>query len=129
MLPLPRLSLMATARSVLRNRLEAERQRKLLALRITGTEPAVEQADAAAKRADAQVMQSSAALEAAKRQLEVQQTKEAQLAAELKAAAAMLDLAQINLGYSPMAAWLGGLVFGPRRVRMISAAVLARRPR
>ena len=101
--------------TALRNRLEADRQRKLLATRIAGTEQAVEQADAAAKLADAQVLQSIAALEAAKRQLEVQHTQEAQLAANLKSAEAAQDLAQINLGYTRITAPTDGMV-GQRRV-------------
>jgi membrane fusion protein (multidrug efflux system) len=101
--------------TALRNQLEAERQRKLLATRIAGTEQAVEQADAAAKLADAQLLQSIAALEAAKRQLEVEHTQEAQLAANLKAANAAQDLAQINLGYTRIVAPTDGMV-GQRRV-------------
>jgi membrane fusion protein (multidrug efflux system) len=101
--------------TALRNRLEADRQRKLLATRIAGTEQAVEQADAAAKLADAQVLQAAAALEAAKRQLEVQHTQEAQLAANLKSAEAALELAQINLGYTRITAPTDGMV-GQRRV-------------
>ncbi|MBV8094830.1 MAG: HlyD family secretion protein [Acetobacteraceae bacterium] len=99
----------------LRNRLEAERQRKLLATRLAGTEQAVEQADAAEKLSEAQVMQAGAALEAAKRQLQVQQTQEAQLAANLKAAKAARDVARINLGYTRITAPTNGMV-GQRRV-------------
>jgi membrane fusion protein (multidrug efflux system) len=101
--------------TALRNRLEADRQRKLLATRIAGTEQAVEQADAAAKLADAQVLQAAAALEAAKRQLEVQHTQEAQLAANLKSAEAAQGLAQINLGYTRITAPTDGMA-GQRRV-------------
>ena len=86
--------------TAVRYRLEAERQNRLLATRIAGTEQAVEQADAAAKLADAQVMQAGANAEAAQRQLDVQHSQEAQLAANLKAAQAALDLARINLGYT-----------------------------
>jgi membrane fusion protein (multidrug efflux system) len=98
-----------------RNRLEADRQRKLLATRIAGTEQAVEQADAAAKLSEAQVMQAAAALEGARRQLDVQHTQEAQLAANQKSAEATRDLAQINLGYTRIAAPTDGMV-GQRRV-------------
>ncbi|HTW25890.1 MAG TPA: HlyD family secretion protein [Acetobacteraceae bacterium] len=98
-----------------RNRLEAERQRKLLASRVAGTEQAVEQADAAASLGNAQVLQAGAALEAAHRQLQVQQSQEAQLAANLKSAEATRDLAQINLGYTRIRAPTNGLV-GQRRV-------------
>jgi membrane fusion protein (multidrug efflux system) len=101
--------------TALRNHLEADRQRKLLATRIAGTEQAVEQADAAASLSDAQVMQSAAALEAAKRALEVQHTQEAQLTASLKAAEAARDFAKINLGYTRITAPTDGMV-GQRRV-------------
>jgi len=98
-----------------RNRLEADRQRKLLATRFAGTEQAVEQADAAAKLADAQVMQAAANVEAAQRQLDVQHSQEAQLAASLQAAQAALDLARINLGYTDVRSPIDGMV-GQRRV-------------
>jgi membrane fusion protein (multidrug efflux system) len=101
--------------TALRNSLEADRQRKLLLTRIAGTEQAVEQADAAAKLSTAQVMQSAAALEAARRQLDVQRTQETQLAANLRAAEAARDLAQINVGYTRIAAPTDGMV-GQRRV-------------
>jgi membrane fusion protein, multidrug efflux system len=101
--------------TAVRYRLEAERQNRLLATRIAGTEQAVEQADAAAKLADAQVMQASANAEAAQRQLDVDHSQEAQLAANLKAAQAALALARINLGYTVIASPVDGLV-GQRRV-------------
>ncbi len=92
-----------------RNRLESQRQRTLLQTRIAGTEQAVEQADAAFHQSDAQVMQASAAVEGAKRQLEVEHTQEGQLAAALKAAQAARDLAQINLGYARIASPADGM--------------------
>jgi membrane fusion protein (multidrug efflux system) len=98
-----------------RNRLEADRQHNLLATRIAGTQQAVEQADAAAKLAEAQVMQAGANVAAAQRQLEVQHSQEAQLAASLKAAEAELDLARINLGYTVIRSPVDGMV-GQRRV-------------
>ena len=98
-----------------RDKLEADRQQKLLASRITGTEQAVERADAAAKLSQAQVMRSGSALEAAGRQLEVQHTQEKQLAANRKAAGAARDLARINLGYTRISAPANGMV-GQRRV-------------
>jgi len=104
-----------TRATAVRNRLEADRQRNLLASRIAGTEQAVEQADAAAKLGDAQVMQASANVEAAERQLEVQHSQEAQLAANLQAAEAALDLARINLGYTEIRSPIDGMV-GQRRV-------------
>ena len=98
-----------------RDKLEADRQQKLLASRITGTEQAVERADAAARLSAAQVIRSADAVEAARRQLEVQQTQEKQLAANLKAAEAARDLARINLDYTRIAAPADGMV-GQRRV-------------
>ncbi len=101
--------------TAVRNGLEAGRQRQLLATRIAGTEQAVEQADAAAKLADAQVMQAAANVEATQRQLDVQRSQEAQLAASLKAAEATRDLARINLGYTEIRSPIDGMV-GQRRV-------------
>ena len=101
--------------TAVRNQLEAARQHKLLVTRIAGTEQAVEQADAAEKLSEAQVMQAGANVEAAQRQLDVQHSQEAQLAANLKAAQAALDLAQINLGYTSIASPVDGMV-GQRRV-------------
>ncbi len=98
-----------------RNHLEADRQHKLLATKVVGTQQAVEQADAAAKLADAQVIGAAAALAATQRQLDVQHTQKAQLAANLEAAQAMRDLAQINLGYTRIATPADGLI-GQRRV-------------
>ena len=101
--------------TAVRNKLEADRQRKLLATRIAGTEQLVEQADAAAKLADAQVMQAAASVEAAQRQLDVQHSQEAQLNASLQAAQAALDLTRINLGYTDIRSPIDGMV-GQRRV-------------
>ena len=99
----------------LRDRLEFERQRKLLATKVVGTEQAVEQADAAWKLSQAQVLQAVASVEAARRQLAVQQSQEAGLDANLKAAQAARDLAAINLGYTRIAAPTDGMV-SQRRV-------------
>ena len=60
-------------------------------------------------------MQASANAEAAQRQLDVEHSQEAQLAANLKAAQAALELARINLGYTVIASPVDGLV-GQRRV-------------
>jgi membrane fusion protein (multidrug efflux system) len=98
-----------------RNDLEARRQRTLLASRFAGTEQAVEQADAAYKQAHAQVASATAALEGARRQLDVQRTQEASLDASLKAAQALRDIAAINLGYTRIVAPTDGMV-SQRRV-------------
>ncbi len=98
-----------------RNDLEAKRQRTLLASRFAGTEQAVEQADAAYKQAHAQVQSATAALEGARRQLDVQRTQEASLDASLKAAEAVRDVAAIDLGYTHITAPTDGMV-SQRRV-------------
>jgi membrane fusion protein (multidrug efflux system) len=98
-----------------RNDLEAKRQRALLASRYAGTEQAVEQADAAYKQSHAQASQAEAAVQGARRQLDVQKTQEAQLRANLKAAEALRDVASINLGYTRIAAPTDGEV-SQRRV-------------
>ena len=98
-----------------RNELEARRQRALLAGRVAGTEQAVEQADAAYKQAHAQAMQASAAVDGARRQLEVQKTQEGLLRANLKAAEALREISNINLGYTRIATPTEGMV-SQRRV-------------
>jgi membrane fusion protein (multidrug efflux system) len=94
---------------------EAVRQQSLLQTGIAGTRQNVERADAARKISDAQVVQAGANAEAARRQLKVQQTQEQQLQASLRAAEALRDLAQINLGYTRVTAPTDGVV-GQRRV-------------
>jgi len=98
-----------------RNALEATRQEKLLASGIAGTQQLVEQADAAHRVAEAQLGQAQDALDAAQLQLRVQQSQEAQLQAALKAAVAARNLAQINVGYTRIAAPVDGMV-SQRRV-------------
>ncbi len=75
----------------------------------------MEQANAAADLAAAQVMQSAAALEGARRQLDVEHTQEGLLAASLKVAQAAREVARINLGYTRITASIDGMV-GQRRV-------------
>jgi membrane fusion protein (multidrug efflux system) len=99
----------ATAADAERTRLEAVRQRALLATTF-GTEQKVEQADAEAKRFAATVESKRADLDAQRRQLAVLDTQEQQLRAEAKAKQAMLDLANINLGYTRIAAPVAGEV-------------------
>jgi membrane fusion protein (multidrug efflux system) len=98
-----------------RNALEATRQQKLLATGITGTEQQVEQADAAHRVSQADLAKAQDALDAARLQLRVQQTQEAQLEAALKAAAAVRNLAQINVGYTRITSPVDGMV-SQRRV-------------
>ena len=99
----------ATQADVRRTRLEAERQRALLATTF-GTRQRVEQADAEAGRFAATMARNQAAFDAQRRQLAVLDTQESQLRAEVKAKQAMLDLAKINLGYTRIAAPVDGMV-------------------
>jgi membrane fusion protein (multidrug efflux system) len=99
----------ATQADVQRTRLEAERQRALLATTF-GTRQRVEQADAEAGRFAATMARNQAAFEAQRRQLAVLDTQESQLRAAVKAKQAMLDLAKINLGYTRIAAPVDGMV-------------------
>jgi membrane fusion protein (multidrug efflux system) len=105
----------ATQADVQRTRLEAERQRTLLATTF-GTRQRVEQADADAERFAATLAGKQAALEAQRRQLAVLDTQEMQLHADAKAKQAVLDLAKINLGYTRITAPVGGEV-SERNVR------------
>jgi membrane fusion protein (multidrug efflux system) len=98
-----------TRADVERARLEAERQRKLLATTF-GTEQRVEQTDAEAKHLVATLASNQAALESQRSQLAVLDTQELQLRAEMKAKEAALDLAKINLGYTQISAPVSGEV-------------------
>jgi membrane fusion protein (multidrug efflux system) len=99
----------ATQADVERTRLEAARQRTLLATTF-GTRQRVEQADAEAERFAATLSRNQAELEAQRTQMGVLDTQEAQLRADLKAKQAALDLAKINLGYTRIAAPVAGVV-------------------
>jgi len=80
----------ATQADVERTRLEAVRQRTLLATTF-GTRQMVEQADAAAQRFAATLARNQAALEAQHREMAVLDTQELQLRADAKAKQAALD--------------------------------------
>ena len=99
----------ATQADVERTRLEAARQRALLATTF-GTRQKVEQADADAKRFAATLARNQAELDAQRRQMAVLDTQESQLRADAKAKQAALDLAKINLGYTRITAPVGGVV-------------------
>jgi membrane fusion protein, multidrug efflux system len=99
----------ATQADVERTRLEAARQRTLLATTF-GTRQRVEQADAEAQRFAANLGRNEADLEAQRTQMAVLDTQEAQLRADAKAKKALLDLAKINLGYTRIAAPVSGMV-------------------
>jgi membrane fusion protein, multidrug efflux system len=99
----------ATQADVERTRLEAARQRTLLATTF-GTPQRVEQANAAAERFAATLARNHAELDAQRSQLAVLDTQEAQLRADAKAKQAALDLAKINLGYTRILAPVSGMV-------------------
>ncbi len=99
----------ATQADVERTRLEAVRQRTLLATTF-GTRQMVEQADAAAQRFAATLSRNQAELEAQRSQMGVLDTQEAQLRADVKAKQAAVDLARINLGYTRITAPVAGMV-------------------
>ncbi len=99
----------ATEADVERTKLEANRQRTLLATTF-GTAQKVEQAVADQKRFEANLERNRAELEAARRQMAVLDTQESQLRADAKAKRALLDLARINLGYTKITAPIDGMV-------------------
>jgi membrane fusion protein (multidrug efflux system) len=99
----------ATQADVERTRLEAARQRTLLATTF-GTRQRVEQADAEAERFSATLSRNQADLEAQRSQMAVLDTQEAQLRANVKAKQAAVDLARINLGYTRITAPVAGMV-------------------
>ena len=99
----------ATQADVERTRLEAARQRTLLATTF-GTRQRVEQADAEAERFAATLARNQAQLDAQRSQIAVLDTHEAQLRADVKAKQAALDLAKINLGYTRILAPVDGMV-------------------
>jgi membrane fusion protein (multidrug efflux system) len=104
-----------TEADVERTRLEAARQRALLA-RSFGTEQRVEQTTADEKRFRATLLRNQAQLDAQRRDMAVLDTQESQLRAEMKAKRAMLDLANITLGYTRIVAPVDGMV-SERQVR------------
>jgi membrane fusion protein (multidrug efflux system) len=105
----------ATQADVERTKLEATRQRTLLATTF-GTPQKVEQAIADERRFEAMLSRNDAELQGARREMAVLDTTEAQLRAEAKAKQAALDLAKINLGYTKIVAPVDGMV-GERGVR------------
>ena len=106
----------ATKADVTRYQLEANRQRQLLQTRIAGTEQVVEQAEANQKRAEAQLQLNDAQLDQQKATLASLDVQGEQLAAQVKAAEAQVQLARNNLGYTRIVAPADGLV-GQRQVR------------
>ena len=102
-------SIAATQADVERSKLEAVRQRELLATTY-GTRQKVEQTDAEAKRFAATLARNQDELDAQRRQNAVLDTQELQLRADAKAKQALLDLAKINLGYTRIVAPVAGMV-------------------
>jgi membrane fusion protein (multidrug efflux system) len=99
----------ATEADVVRTKQELVRQRTLLASTY-GTPQKVEQAVADQKRFEANLARDRADLESQRREMAVLDTQESQLRAEAKAKKAMLNLAQINLGYTRIVAPVDGMV-------------------
>ncbi|HUL10024.1 MAG TPA: HlyD family secretion protein [Candidatus Acidoferrum sp.] len=105
----------ATEADVERTKLEAQRQRALLASSY-GTSQKVEQAAADQRRFEATLARNQAELESERREMAVLDTQESQLRAEMKAKRAQLELANITLGYTRIVAPVDGMV-GERGVR------------
>ena len=106
----------ATVAVLTRNRLEAERQRTLVASGIAGTRQAVERADADAMQASATFAIHQADLAAAREQLPILDAQIAQQEGTLATNLAQLDLARIDLGHTRIIAPADGEV-GSRTVR------------
>jgi membrane fusion protein (multidrug efflux system) len=106
----------ATEADLTRYRLEAERQRLLLANRIAGTPQMTEQAIDNEKRAEATLELNQAQLDQQRQQLNVLESQRTQALATLIAQQAARDLAGINLGYTRITAPVDGMV-GQRLAR------------
>ena len=106
----------ATDADVTRYDLEAKRQRELLRGGNAGTPQSVEQADANAKRANAQRKLNEAQLDQQKALLAGLDVQEKQIQAQIRAAEAQVTLASDNLRYTRIVAPADGLV-GQRQVR------------
>jgi membrane fusion protein (multidrug efflux system) len=105
----------ATRADLTRYALDAARQRTMAAA-DAASQAAVETAEANLKRTDAGVVQGSAQVAAARRQLDVLRTQAGQLAAARDAQGALVRLARITLGYTRITAPAAGYV-GERQVR------------
>lgn len=109
-------TIQATAADLVRYHLEAERQRNLIRSRLAGTEQAVEQANDAEQRTQAQLMLNNAQMDQQRAVLDSLDVQEKQLAAQVRAADAQVKLAQNNLGYTKIVAPADGMT-GQRQVR------------
>ncbi len=106
----------ATQADLERDQLELKRQQDLLQTRIAGLPKLAEQAEAAQKRTEAQLMLNKAQLDQQKAQLAGLDVEEKQLKAQLAAADAAVELARNNLTYTRIVSPADGLV-GQRQVR------------
>jgi membrane fusion protein, multidrug efflux system len=106
----------ATTADLQRYALEAARQRDLLRTRIAGTPQLVEQAEDNEKRTAAQLLLNQAQLDQQKALLASLDVQEQQLAAQVRAAEAQVQLARNNLGYTRIVSPVDGMV-GQRQVR------------
>jgi membrane fusion protein, multidrug efflux system len=109
-------TIQATTADLQRYALEAARQSDLLKTRIAGTPQLVEQAEDNEKRTAAQLLLNKAQLDQQKALLESLDVQELQLAAQVRAAEAQVQLAQNNLGYTRIVSPVDGMV-GQRQVR------------
>jgi membrane fusion protein, multidrug efflux system len=109
-------TIVATQADQVRYDLEAKRQRDLLQTRIAGTPQQVEQATANQSRTDAQLQLNEAQLDQQKALLASLDVQENQLKAQVRSAAAQLDLARNNLAYTHIISPVDGMV-GQRQVR------------
>jgi membrane fusion protein (multidrug efflux system) len=107
----------ASEADVTRYHLETVRQKNLLATRIAGTQQIVEQAVDNERRAEATLALNHAQLDQQRQQLNVLNAQEIQARATLEVQRAARDLAQINLGYTHIAAPVDGMV-GLRQVQI-----------
>ena len=109
-------TIQATAADLQRYALEAARQHDLLQTRLAGTPQLVEQAEDNEKRTGAQLLLNRAQLDQQKALLASLDVQEQQLAAQVRAAAAQVTLANNNLGYTRILSPADGMV-GQRQVR------------
>jgi len=107
--------LTATAAEIARTAYDVERYRSLARDQF-GTQQRFQQADADHEKALAADARARAALEAARRQLDVIDTQKQQTAAALAGTTADRDTAQLNLGYTELRAPIDGTV-GNRSAR------------
>jgi membrane fusion protein (multidrug efflux system) len=109
-------TIQATSADLERYTLEAKRQRDLVT-RFAGTQQLLEQAEDNEKRTAAQLQLNSAQLDQQKALLASLDVQEKQLAAQVKAAEAQVQLARNNLDYTKIVAPADGVV-GQRQVRV-----------